>query len=294
MIEVKQLTKSYRNVMAVDNVSFSLDANRIYGLLGRNGAGKTTIMNMLTGQWFPTHGDVKVFGQNPYENNDVLRQVSFIKESQKYPDAFTVRDVMAVCSTLFPNWNHDYASELIDDFQLPINRRVKKLSRGMLSSVGIVIGLASRAPITIFDEPYLGLDAVARSMFYDRLIEDYSKYPRTIILSTHLIDEVSRILEHLLVIDGGRLLLDADTDSVRGTAFTVVGPTSKVEKFISGKEIIRRESFGNQVSATVLASFDTRNRMEADELGLQTEPLTLQQLIIHLTNRQGSRKVADA
>ena len=93
----------------------------------------------------------------------------------------------------------------------------------MLSAVGIVIGLASRAPLTIFDEPYLGLDAVSRGIFYDRLMEDYSEHPRTVILSTHLIDEVSNLLEHVLVIDNGKLIIDQDAEELRGRAFTVTG-----------------------------------------------------------------------
>src|SRR6185437_4426143 len=136
-------------------------------------------------------------------------------ESQKYPDTFRIIDVLAVAKTLYPDWDDAYAKSLIEDFRLPIKRKIKKLSRGMLSSVGIVVGLASRAPLTIFDEPYLGLDAVARVLFYDRLLEDYAEYPRTVILSTHLIDEVSRLLEHVLVIDNGKLLLDEDADALR-------------------------------------------------------------------------------
>ena len=104
----------------------------------------------------------------------------------------------------------------VDDFNLPLKRRIKKLSRGMLSAVGIVIGLASRAPLTIFDEPYLGLDVVSRGLFYDRLMEDYLEHPRTVILSTHLIDEVSNLLEHVLVIDNGKLIIDEDAEDLRG------------------------------------------------------------------------------
>lgn len=206
-VEVNRLTKSYGNVTAVQDVSFSMESNKIYGLLGRNGAGKTTIMHMLTSQLFATSGGLKVFEEHPYENRRVLNQICFIKESQKYPDIFRVADVLDLAEKIYPNWDHGLANTLINDFQLPLKRRMKKLSRGMLSAVGIIIGLASRAPLTIFDEPYLGLDAVARSLFYDRLIEDYGSHPRTIILSTHLIDEISEVLEHVMVLDNGKLVL---------------------------------------------------------------------------------------
>ena len=110
----------------------------------------------------------------------------------------------------------------------------------MLSSVGVVVGLASRAPLTIFDEPYLGLDAVARTLIYDRLIEDYAAHPRTIILSTHLIDEVSQILEHVMLIDKGKLIIDEDADALRGRAFSIAGHKAEVETFTAGRKVIDR------------------------------------------------------
>jgi ABC-2 type transport system ATP-binding protein len=294
IVDVNRLTKSYGSFTAVDDVSFKLEAGKIYGLLGRNGAGKTTVMHLITAQLFATSGDIKVFGEEPYENNRVLSQICFIKESQKYPDPFRVSDVLDMAAIFFPKWDREYAYSLIEDFRLPLNRRMKKLSRGMLSCVGIVVGLASRAPLTIFDEPYLGLDAVSRGLFYDRLIEDYAEHPRTVVLSTPLIDEVSLLLEHIIVIVKGRLILNEEADALRGRAFTVTGPTSKVDAFVARKETIHREPFGGLVSVTVMGKLDAVSRKEADELGLEITPLSLQQLIVHLTNGKSIRKAAVA
>jgi len=284
VIEVKQLTKSYGQFKALQDASFSIHANKIYGLLGRNGAGKTTMMKMITAQIFPTSGDLNVFGEDPYENADVLSQICFIKESQQYPDYYSILDILEVSKSIFPNWDADLSSSLVDDFNLPLKRRIKKLSRGMLSAVGIVVGLASRAPLTIFDEPYLGLDAVSRGLFYDRLMEDYSEHPRTVILSTHLIDEVSSLLEHVLVIDNGKLIIDKDAEELRGRAFTVTGQASKVEAFLVGKETVHREPFGGLLSATVIRSRDDSDRQQAEASGLEISPVSLQQLVVHLTN----------
>jgi ABC-2 type transport system ATP-binding protein len=292
-VELNRLMKSYGDVKVVNNVSFSLDEEKIYGLLGRNGAGKTTIMHMITAQLFATSGELKVFGESPYENNRVLSQICFIKESQKYPDVYRIIDVLNVSASFFPNWDHDYALSLAEEFRLPLKRRMKKLSRGMLSSVGIIVGLASRAPLTIFDEPYLGLDAVARSLFYDRLIEDYSLHPRTVILSTHLIDEVSSILEHVIVIDNGTLIIDEEAEALRGRAFTVAGPKAAVESFTAGKEVIHREPFGSLLTATVMGNWDAVERKKAEALGLELAPVSLQQLIIYLTNGKSQRKAVE-
>ena len=286
MIHVKQLSKLYGEFKAIQNVNFEMEKNKIYGLLGRNGAGKTTLMKLLTAQIFPTSGEIEVFGESPEENAKVLQQICFIKESQKYPQNFCIFDALKVSEAIFPNWDEAYAYTLIKDFNLPIKKKIKNLSRGMQSAVGIVIGLASRAPLTIFDEPYLGLDAVARGIFYERLMEDYAEHPRTVILSTHLIDEVSNLLEHILIVDNGQIIIDEEADSLRGKAFTVTGQKVLVEEFLNGKEVVHRESFGGLLSATIIQSGNNRIQVTS---GLEISPVSLQQLVVHITKKEGVR-----
>ena len=165
--------------------SLEVEAGSITGLLGRNGAGKTTLMRILAGHEFASAGTVHVLGASPVENERVLRQMIFVREDQTYPD-FKVRHALQAASSFYPNWSHELAGAMVTEFNLPINRKVRKLSRGMRSALGIVIGLAARAEVTLFDEPYAGLDPVARQLFYDRLLADYAEHPRTVLLSTHL------------------------------------------------------------------------------------------------------------
>ncbi len=287
------LTKRYGSFTAVDAVDFTLEENRIYGLLGRNGAGKTTIMQLLTGQLFPDGGTLDVFGREPAEHADVLRQMCFIAESQRYPDSFKASHVFKAAPWFFENWDAAFAEQLIADFRLPLNRYIKKLSRGQLSAVGVIVGLASRAPLTFFDEPYLGLDAVARHIFYDRLLEDYAEHPRTIVLSTHLIDEVANLLEHVILIDQGRILFDRDADELRGSATTVAGPRAAVESFVADRPVIGREGLGGLASATIDGRLDQGERVKAAELGLELAPVSLQQLIIHMTGTDLSADTTD-
>lgn len=282
-VSARGLTKRYGSFTAVDGVDFTLEENRIYGLLGRNGAGKTTIMQLLTGQLFPDAGSLAVFGREPAEHADVLRRMCFIAESQRYPESFKASHVFRSAPWFFEHWDAEFAEQLIADFRLPLNRYIKKLSRGQLSAVGVIVGLASRAPLTFFDEPYLGLDAVARQIFYDRLLEDYSRHPRTIVLSTHLIDEVANLLEHVILIDQGRILFDRDADELRGSATTIAGPRTAVESFVADRPVIGREGIGGLVSVTVDGRLEPAERREAAELGLELAPVSLQQLIIHLT-----------
>ena len=288
VIDVQHLTKRYRDTVALDDVSLTVEENTIYGLLGPNGAGKTTLMSILTAQNFATSGDVRVFGASPYENARVLERLCFVRESQRYPDDANVSHALRMARLFFPRWDQDFADRLVDEFALPLRRRIKKLSRGQLSAVGVIIGLASRAELTFFDEPYLGLDAVARQIFYDRLLEDYVAHPRTVILSSHLIDEVSNLIERVIVIDAGRILLDEETDAVRGRASTIVGDAERVDAFAGGREVIHRESLGRVASVTVLGTLSPADRAQLEASGLEIAPVSLQQLIVRLTQRSAA------
>jgi ABC-2 type transport system ATP-binding protein len=282
VVAVRGLTKRFGKVTAVDDATFGVREHTITGLLGRNGAGKTTIMSLLTGQEFPTSGSIEVFGQWPAENAAVLSRVCFIKESQKYPDEFRPVDVFKSAPLFFEHWDQEFATRLIEEFRVPLKRRIKKLSRGQLSAVGVIVGLASRAPLTFFDEPYLGLDAVARQKFYDLLLADYAEHPRTVILSTHLIDEVSNLLEHVIVIDEGRVIVDQDAESLRGSATTVVGMASAVDAFVAGRDILHRDRLGGLASVSV-AGLTPGERKQAVAAGLELAPVSLQQLVVRLT-----------
>jgi ABC-2 type transport system ATP-binding protein len=295
VIELHELTKRFGSMTALDGVSLTIPADSITGLLGRNGAGKTTLMHVLTGQDFPTSGEVRVFGRPPAENAAVLQHIAFIKESQKYPDDFKPKHVLRSAPWFFENWDADFAARLVDDFRLPVNRRIKKLSRGQLSAVGVIVGLASRAPLTFFDEPYLGLDAVARQIFYDRLLADYAEFPRTIVLSTHLIDEVANLLEHVVVIDQGRIILDAPAEELRGRAASIVGAKAELDAFLTrrGLEVLHREELGGTASVLV-DGVDEVVRLDALDSGLQLTPVSLQQLIVRRTGGALSGADADA
>lgn len=288
-VEVRALTKRFGDFTALSDVSFDIRADTICGLLGRNGAGKTTVMQLLTGQDFVREGEVRVFGASPAENSRVLSRLCFVKESQRYPDDFKPKHVFASAPWFFEHWDAEFAERLIDDFRLPVDRRIKKLSRGQLSAVGVIVGLASRAPLTFFDEPYLGLDAVARQIFYDRLLEDYSEHPRTVVLSTHLIDEVANLLEHVLVIDEGRIVLDASAEELRGSATTVVGSSAAVDAFTARREVLQRDQLGGLASATV-GRLDADERREAASAGLELSPVSLQQLVVQKTKLTGAEK----
>ena len=282
IVEAAGLTKRFGKVTAVDDVSFFLEEGGIHGLLGRNGAGKTTLMQLLTGQDFATRGEVRIFGEHPVENARAVGRTCFIKESQVYPDDFQGKHVLRVAPRFFPHWDEDLAQHLVEAFGAPMDRKIKKLSRGQRSAIGVIVGIASRAELTFLDEPYAGLDAVARRRFYDLLLEDYAEHPRTIVLSTHLIDEAAALLQRVLVIDNGSLVINADAEELRGSATTLVGKASDVDAFAAHREVLDRSAIGGIASVTV-AGLSADDKRAAAQAGLETTPVSLQELIVRRT-----------
>jgi ABC-2 type transport system ATP-binding protein len=285
VISVTGLTRRYGDRLALDDVDLDIDGPSITGLLGRNGAGKTTLLRILAAQEFLSGGHVRVLGDSPVENEAILRRMVFVREDQAFPRQFKVRHALRVASWFYPSWSGELAEGLVADFDLPPNRWVTQLSRGMRSALGVVIGLAARAEVTLFDEPYAGLDAVARRLFYDRLLADYAGYPRTVLVSTHLIDEVAGLLERVVMIDCGRVILDTPADDVRGAFTTVSGAAVAVAEFVAGRATWERRRIASQESVVLAEALDDGDRAWARELHLSLEPLSLQQVMVHASGR---------
>lgn len=283
VIETKGLSKHYKDVKAVEDLTISFDEHRIHGLLGRNGAGKTTLMQLLTGQLFATAGEIRVFGEDPVENAGVMERTCFIQEGQTYPDGFEARHVLRIAAGLHPHWDQQKADELVALFDLPLDRKIKKLSRGQLSAIGIVTGIASRADLTFFDEPYLGLDAVARKNFYDELLADYAEYPRTIVISSHHIDEVAPLLETVTVIDDGELLIQRDIEDLADAAFAFAGTRAAVDEFAASVDVIERTDIGGLSTIVVRGPISSETAALAKQLRLDKTTASLQDLFVAMT-----------
>lgn len=282
-IECRNISKNYGKTSALTDINISIEKDKIYGLLGRNGAGKSTLLNIVTAQIFPSSGEVRVFGDTPYENDKALKNLCMVKETGMFLKELNVGESLELAASFYPNWDKNLAQRLLKEFELEKRKAYKNLSLGMRSQLGIIVGLSSRAPITIFDEPYIGLDAAGRQLFYDILIEDYMENPRTIILSTHLIDEVSNLLEEIIILHKGSVKLQGNSDDIRKKAFYISGIKEKVQKHISGKTVLNREELGKTMAAAIFddISGNEIKAMEADDLSIS--PIPLQQLFIYLT-----------
>lgn len=278
-IRLSEVSRHFGRVRALDSVTVDIPHNAITGLLGRNGAGKTTLMSIIAGHDRADSGSVRVLGADPFERAPIMSSISFVRDNQRYPEDFTLRHLLEVAPLFHAGWDADVAEELVAGFRLPRKTTVKKMSRGQTSSLGIVLGLASRAPVTIFDEPYLGLDATARCFFYDALMQDYIDHPRTIIVSTHLIDEMEPLLEHVVIVDGGRLVREAAADELRGSAITLSGLTAAVDDLATGHRVLQRRTVGGLSSVVIEATDADTITERASRAGAQVSPATLQDLV---------------
>lgn len=277
VIEVSGLTKRYGHVTALDDVSLTIEEDSITGILGRNGAGKTVLMSLMTAQEAPTSGSIRVFGKSPRENASVLSRTCFIRDNQRYPDEYKLAHLLHVGPLFYENSDEALAERIVTTFEIPADRTIRKLSRGQLSAVGLLIGLASRAPITFFDEPYLGLDVTARTQFYDLLLEDYANQPRTVVVSTHLIDEMEQLLERVIILHHGRVREDAELEELRRRAVRLSGRTEDLDHILDGREPLHRNDMGSIGTALVAAGGTIRQ--EAKAAGLTVEPASIHELV---------------
>ncbi|TDW66037.1 ATP-binding cassette domain-containing protein [Kribbella pratensis] len=288
-VRTENLSVRFAGVPALDRLDLRLAPGKIHGLLGRNGSGKSTLAAVLAGFRRPDEGRVLIEGgdlgtpQEPYENAVVTSRVCLIRESGDRPEAVSVKQAIALAAALRPYWDADLAGDLLDRFEVPLNKKIQKLSRGKKSALGVVLGLASRAPLTIFDESYLGMDVPSRNLFYDALLADYTEVPRTVVLSTHLVSEVSAMLEEVVILDNGRLVTQSPVDALRGRGASIVGPAAAVDKFTAGFTVLAEERLGGTKSTTVLGDLDPALLAQATAAGLEIGPVGLQDLFVHLT-----------
>jgi len=282
-IEVNNLSLKYGNHYALKDISFQLNKNKIYGLLGRNGAGKTSLLSLLASFREPSSGTVKIDGECAFENARIMQQVNFIFNKDYKDEGDSVKNLLEFASRYRPNFDMDYANYLVQKFQLPANKPMKQLSKGMQSSVNVTIGLASRTPITIFDEPYNGMDAPTREIFYEELLADQSEHPRMMILSTHLVSEMEYLFDEVLVLNKGKLILHEEFESLITKGASVTGPAEKADAFIQTKQQLNTQQLGNTKSVMIYGELSDAERRTAQENGLEIGPVALQDLFIHLT-----------
>ncbi|SEA90595.1 ABC-2 type transport system ATP-binding protein [Pseudobutyrivibrio sp. ACV-2] len=274
----RNIVKTYGKDTVLKNVDVEIETGKIYGLIGRNGAGKTTLLSVLTAQNPIDEGTVTLDGEPVWENEKALSRICYSREISSVtlfgPNTLRVKDYLKLGKTFYKNWDKDYADELIKLFNLDVKKRVSKLSKGMLSALTIIIAMASKAEITILDEPVAGLDVVAREEFYKLVIDEYSETGRTFIISTHIIEEAANLFEKVIIIDDGQVIIEENTEELLNRAYRVSGENFVVDNAVQGFKVYHPESIGRNKVVTVLADRPINSFGES----VQVEPVSLQNL----------------
>ena len=286
-IKIKNLTKSYGSKVVLDNINLTIEENKIYGLLGRNGAGKTTLLNLINNRIFPTGGSIRISDEDISKSPEITSKIYFMNEKCLYPEGFRIKDVFKWTKEFYENFDMDYALKLSKMFGLNTNKRIKQLSTGYSSICKIIVSLSSNAEILIFDEPILGLDANHRDMFYKELIANYIESPKTIIISTHIIEEISDILEKVIIIKDGKIITDNEIDNLIENAYVVSGKDENIIKYIENKKCINIDGISGYKSASIIGKITDLEEKEIDDLDLTLHKAELQKLFIHLTSEGG-------
>ena len=284
----EHITKQYKDKLALNNVSLTLEQGKIYRLIGRNGAGKTTLLSVLTAQNPATSGSVALDDMTVWENRSALEHLCFSRElnvsAESGLGSMKVKEYLRTASIYYRDWDSAMAERLVDLFELPVKKRMNKLSKGMLSMVTIIVAMASKAAFTFLDEPVAGLDVVAREQFYKLLIEEYTETGRTFVISTHIIEEAADVLEEVIILKDGKVLLEADTQALVDSARYVSGKAEDVDAVTAGLETHHPEISGRAKSVTVLLKPGQSLPAGYD---VSIQPLNLQKVFLALCGEEG-------
>ena len=283
MIELNQVTKRYGQASVLKNITLTIDEPGIYCLLGRNGAGKTTLLKSIAGYQNITSGSIKVDGKE-ITTSTLDTGVSYIENFAKHFN-LPVRKLLKIASEVNPSYDYDFASEMMERFELDGKKKFNHLSLGMKTMVSTIICLASSKDVILLDEPVLGFDAIMRVEFYDMLTESFKKHPRIIIVSTHIIEEIAKAIEKLIIIDKGSIRFFDTLQSVETKAFSVSGLQSEVEAATCGLKVIGQDTVGGLVTCCI---FDTPPQESAS---IEVRPLSLQDFFIQMVGHKGGARI---
>ena len=246
VVTAKGLSKHFGDFSALDGVSFDIRPGSIVGLIGPNGAGKTTTLKSLLGLT-GFDGDLDVLGVDPRKDRKSLMQrVCFISDVGVLPRWLRAREAVAYIDAIHPRFNREKAMALLEKTNIPMNNRVKQLSKGMVTQLHLALVMAIEVDLLVLDEPTLGLDILYRKEFYDRLLNDYFDHQTSIIISTHQVEEIESILTHLLFINKGKIVLDAAMDDLSEKYVEVLVKPEHVEQALALGPIYTRDMLGKK------------------------------------------------
>lgn len=287
ILSCENVVKAYGKNEVLHGVNLQLEKGKVYGLIGRNGAGKTTLLSLISGQNPVTGGRVTLDGVNVWENSDCIEKICFSRElnpmNANGANTMKVKEYLRAASIYMPNWDKEMANHLVKEFELDVNKRINKLSKGMMSMVTIIVALASKAEFTLLDEPVAGLDVVARENFYRILLEELAETERTFVISTHIIEEAADVFEEVIMINKGNIVLKENTQDLLDRARHISGVADEVDRVVTGMTTYHPEKLGRSKGITVLLKEGESIQASAD---ISVQPMSLQQLFVAMCGKE--------
>jgi ABC-2 type transport system ATP-binding protein len=223
IIDIRNLSRHFGNKAALHDVTLQIPRGKVFGVVGENGAGKTTLIKHILGLLKAKQGSVSVFGMNPVQQpRNVLSRIGYLSEQPDYPEWMTVTQFITYMAAFYKTWDHRYAAELLDMMSVDPAKKIGELSKGQQARVGLCVAQAHRPELLLLDEPSSGLDPVARNEILSAVIRAVSNEGRSVLLSSHLLDEVERVSDHLVLFSEGRVLLSEPMEAVLSKHYQII------------------------------------------------------------------------
>ncbi|MEX3713931.1 ABC transporter ATP-binding protein [Cytobacillus horneckiae] len=288
VIECREVSKKYLRKKALNQLSFTIEENKITGLIGRNGAGKTTLLKLLSGFIKPTSGKIKIFSEQPFDNLTVSVNSILIDDQMAFPTALNLGDILVAASKFYPNWDSKLAEGLLNYFSFKTYQYHNRLSKGQKSTFNMIVGLSSHCPLTMFDEPTTGMDEAVRKDFYRALLKDYIAYPRTILISSHHLEEIEHILEDVLLIKNGECILHQSITDLKEMMIAIQGKKEEVSSLLLNHDVISEQMIGTDYMQKVIKRHEISEDsiLSARRSGLEINAVSPSQACLYLTQER--------
>ena len=283
VIECQHVRKSFRSNHVLNDMNFTIEKGVLTGIIGRNGVGKSTLMKMIAGFTKESSGNLQVFGEHPFNSLKVSANSIFIDDTMSFSEKLNLKDILREAKRFYSNWDALLAERLFDYFSFHPNAYYRHLSKGKKNTFNAIIGIASHCPLTIFDEPTNGMDTAVRKDFYRALLKDYIAHPRTILLSSHHLEEIEDLLEDILLVHNGVAHFHGPITELQEMYVKLVGNPNSLTSHLATKKVLDEKTTGLSSEAIVENNFTMEEKVRLTEDGIKRIPVSANDAYLLLT-----------
>lgn len=280
-VECDKLRINRGKKTVLNDLTMTLRPGVITGLVGPNAAGKTTLATALAGRLRPVAGTITVSGEAPYENAQLMPKTALVGDGCEYLARAAVKHTISMWAAVRAEWNAELATDILNQFGIGPKDKPHKMSLGQKSGLAFALGMGAQAPLTMYDEVTVGMDATNRERYCERVLDDYAANPRTTVISSHLIDEIENLVEDLVVVREGAVVYQGLVSDLRENVVALEGPSDKTSRLLGQRSVLRRRDLGPTTQHTLIADDELRANAAAE--GISVESVSLQHAVIALT-----------